>query len=62
MLNNHTWVLVSLLKGRKLVHCKWVCITKYVANGFVDKNKAYLVENRFLKVEGIDNYKTLTLV
>jgi hypothetical protein len=29
LMENDTWDLVPLLKGRKLVNCKWVYKTKY---------------------------------
>jgi hypothetical protein len=31
LMENDTWDLVPLLKGRKLVKCKWVYITKYAS-------------------------------
>jgi len=40
LMMNDTWHLVSLLKGRKLVKCKWVCRTKDVSYGSVEKHKA----------------------
>jgi len=47
LMNNHTWDLIPLPKGQKLVHCKWVYRTKYVADGTVDKYKAQLVAKGF---------------
>ena len=47
LLANDTWDLVPLLKGRKLVRCKWVYRTKYVLDGKVDKHKAKLVAKVF---------------
>lgn len=35
LLKNHTWDLVSLPKGHKLVSCKWVYRTKYASDGSV---------------------------
>jgi hypothetical protein len=32
LITNNTWDLVPLPKGRKLVRCKWVYITKYASN------------------------------
>jgi hypothetical protein len=34
--NNNTWDLVPLLKGRKLVRCKWVYRNKYASYGSVE--------------------------
>ena len=47
LLSNDTRDLVSLLKGRKFVKCKWVYRTKYGPNGKVDKHKAILVAKFF---------------
>ena len=54
LMKNHTWDLIPLHKGRKLVRCKWVYKTKYAADGSVDKYKARLVAKGFSQVEGID--------
>ena len=35
LMENDTWDLVPLPKGRKLVRCKWVYRTKYASNGSV---------------------------
>ena len=53
LLANDTWDLEPLLKGRRLVRCKWVYITKYGPNGSDDKHKAKLVAKGFSQVEGI---------
>ena len=39
LLSIDTWDLVSLLKERKLVRCKWVYRTKYGPDGKVDEQK-----------------------
>jgi hypothetical protein len=54
LMANNTWDLVPLLKGRKLVKCKWVYRTKYASNGSVERHKARLVAKGFSQVEGID--------
>jgi hypothetical protein len=33
LMENDTWDLVPLPKGRKLVRCKWVYKTKYASDG-----------------------------
>jgi hypothetical protein len=37
---NHTWDLVPLPKGRKLVRCKWVYRVKYELDESVERHKA----------------------
>eukprot|EP00253_Pinus_taeda_P002511 PITA_02511 len=53
VLENDTWDLVFLPKGRKLVRCKWVYRTKFGPDGKVDKHKVRLVTKGFSQVEGI---------
>jgi hypothetical protein len=57
---NDTWDLVPLLKGRKLVRCKWVYRTKYASDGSVERHKAQLVSKGFSQVEGIDYNETFS--
>jgi hypothetical protein len=57
-----TWDPVPLLKGRKLVRCKWVYRTKYASDGSVERHKAHLVAKRFSQVEGIDYNETFSHV
>ena len=40
---NQTWEVVRLLKGKRLVRCKWVFIEKYKADGTLKRYKARLV-------------------
>ena len=51
---NNTWELVDLPPGRKLVQCKWVFNTKFVADGSTLKYKAILVAKGYSQVHGID--------
>jgi hypothetical protein len=62
LMENNTWDLVPLPKGRKLVRCKWVYITKYALNGSVERHKAQLVSKGFSQVEGIDYNETFAPV
>eukprot|EP00253_Pinus_taeda_P010097 PITA_10097 len=62
LLENDTWDLVPLPKGRKLVICEWVYRTKFGPDGKVDKHKAHLVSKRFSQVEGIDYTKSFSHV
>ena len=59
---NDTWDIVPLMKGRKLVKCKWVYINKYASDGSVERHKAQLVAKGFSQVEGIDYNETFSLV
>lgn len=43
LISNHTWILVRLPKGRRLVSSKWVFRVKYTSSGLVDRYKARLV-------------------
>jgi hypothetical protein len=60
LMENNTWDLVPLPKGRKLVRCKWVYITKYASDGSVERHKAQLVSKGFFEVEGIDYNETFS--
>jgi hypothetical protein len=62
LMENDTWDLVPLPKGRKLVRCKWVYRTKYASNGSVERHKGWLVAKGFSQVEGIDYNETFALV
>eukprot|EP00253_Pinus_taeda_P011170 PITA_11170 len=62
LLANDTWDLVPLPKGRKLVRCKWIYITKFGLDGKFDKHKARLVAKVFSQVEGIDYTETFSLI
>ena len=62
LLENNTWDLVPLPKGRKLVRCRWVYKTKFGLDGKVDRHKAHLVAKGFSQVEGIDYTETFSPV
>eukprot|EP00253_Pinus_taeda_P004020 PITA_04020 len=62
LLENDTWDLVPLPKGRKLVRCKFIYRTKFGPDAKVDKHKSRLVAKGFSKVEGIDYTKTFSPV
>jgi hypothetical protein len=40
LMANDTWDLVCISKGRKLVQCKWLYITKYALDESVERLKA----------------------
>ena len=53
LLENHTWDLVPLLLGRKLVKCKWVYRTKRATDDQVSRYKARLVAKGSQQIHGI---------
>ena len=58
LIENDTWDIVPLPKGRKLFRCKWFYRTKYASDGSVERHKAQLVAKVFSQVEGIDYNET----
>jgi hypothetical protein len=62
LMENDTWDLVPIPKGRKLVKCKWVYRNKHASYGSVERHKARLVAKVFSQVEGIDYNETLASV
>jgi hypothetical protein len=40
LIENDTWELIALPKGRKNISCKWVYKTKYALDGSVERHKA----------------------
>ena len=62
LMENDTWDLVPLPKGRKLVRCKWVYRTRYASNGSVERLNTRLVSKVFSQVEGIDYNETFAPV
>ena len=53
IMENNTWDLVPLSKGRKIARCKWVYRTKYAYDGSVERLREILVSIGFSQVDGI---------
>ncbi|KAK2422570.1 putative mitochondrial protein [Trifolium repens] len=51
---NKTWSVVTLLKDKKTVGCKWVFTLKYNSDGSIERYKARLVAKGFTQTDGID--------
>ena len=54
LIENQTWSLVKLPKGRNVVGCKWVFRVKYDGNGEVNCFKGRLVAQGFSQSHGVD--------
>jgi hypothetical protein len=59
---NKTWKLVSLLKGKKTVNCKWVYTVKQDPNGKIERYKTRLVAKGYSQTYGIDYDETFAPV
>ena len=59
---NNTWELVDLPPRRKIVQCKWVFKTKFVAYGSPLKYKEILLAKGYSQVHGIDYNETFSPV
>ena len=62
LLENETWELVKLPKGRKSLQNKWVYKIKYDGEGKKERYKARLAVKGFSRKEGIDFTKILSHV
>lgn len=62
LLEQGTWKLCDLPKGRKAIKCKWVYIVKRDENGDVEWYKVRLVAKGFTQVQGIDYEETFAPV
>lgn len=62
LVKNHTWVLVSLPKDRKVIKNKWVLRVKKLASSLVDKLKSKVVANGFNQTDGFDFNETFSSI
>lgn len=53
LMQNSTWRLAPLPKGKKAIKCKWVYKVKYKPNGKIERFKARLVAKGYSQV-GVD--------
>jgi hypothetical protein len=62
LVSNHTWSLVELPKGAKVIDTRWVFTIKRHADGTVDRFKARLVAKGFKQRYGQDYFETFAPV
>jgi hypothetical protein len=62
LMENQTWDLVPLPKGRKLVRCRWIFQKNMAENGEISKYKSRLVAKGYSQVHGIDYTETFAPV
>ena len=62
ILQNKTWEIIDLPKGRKAIGSKWVFKLKYDAEGNIDRYKARIVAKGYSQVQGIDYNETFAPV
>ena len=62
LIDNGTWTLTELPKGRKAIRCKWVYKTKLDSNGNLDRYKARLVIKGFSQRKEVDYDETYSPV
>ncbi|RVW96782.1 Retrovirus-related Pol polyprotein from transposon RE1 [Vitis vinifera] len=60
--DNHTWKLVDLPQGKKVVGCKWVFVVKVNPDGSVARLKARLVARGYAQTYGVDYSDTFSPV
>jgi len=58
LLDNGTWDLARLPKGRKAIGCRWVFVIKHKSDGSVDRYKARLVAQGYSQRPGLDYGET----
>ena len=60
--NNHTWELMPLPLGKKIVRCKWIYIVTHDAKGNIDRQKATFVAKGYTQRYGISYGDTFPLL
>lgn len=62
LMDNETWELVNLPKGREAIGCKWVFKLKYTSDGEVERFKGRLVAKGYSQKHGLDYDETFSPV
>ena len=62
ILNNHTWELVDLPRGKKPLNSKWIFKREMTDDGTIEKYKARVVAKGFKKNQGLDYFHTCSPV
>ncbi|CAL2246130.1 unnamed protein product [Prunus armeniaca] len=60
--DNHTWSIVKLPKGKKIVGSRWIYKIKFNSDGSIERHKARLVACSFTQTFGVDYKETFALV
>ncbi|GKG15609.1 ribonuclease H-like domain-containing protein, partial [Tanacetum coccineum] len=62
LIKNRIWVLVPRPTDTNVVHCMWIFLHKYLADGTLIRYKARLVANGGTQLEGVDVDETFSPV
>jgi hypothetical protein len=60
LIQNGTWELNDLLKGKNKIRCKWVFKRKLKVNSHIDRYKVRLMAKGYSQVHELDYYETFS--